>query len=85
MRRHLDEFACDLQIHALHLGEIGEILVEDIGDLQIADLYFVFGKQHQDQAERTGKVLQLVLFPDDAFKMKVGIFHAILTEQYFCQ
>ena len=81
MRRHLDEFTCNLQIHALHLGEIGEILVKDIGDFQITDLYFVFGQQHQDQAERTFKVLQLVLFPDDAFKMKVGIFHTILTEQ----
>ena len=83
MRGHLDKFAGDLQIHALHLGKIFEVLIQNIGDLQIADLYFVFRKQHQDQAERTGKVLQLIPFPDDALEVKIWVFHVFLSEQVF--
>ena len=75
MRGHLDELTCDLKIHALHFGKVGEILVKDIGDLDIADLYFIFGKQHEDKAERTFKVLKLILVAHDALQMKAGIFH----------
>ena len=75
MRGHLDKFAGDLEVHALHPRKIVQILLEDIGDLQIADLDFVFGKEHQDQAERTFKVLQLIFLSDDALEVITWILH----------
>ena len=75
MRRHLDELARNLKIHALHFRQIGKILVEYVGDLDVAYLDFVFGEEHQNKAERTLEVLKLVLFPNNALKMKAGIFH----------
>jgi hypothetical protein len=52
---HLDELARDLQIHRLHLVEIGEVLLQDLGDADVPDLDFVFAEQHQDERQGPSK------------------------------
>ena len=74
--RHLHEFAGDLQIHALHLVQPGQILVGDLGDADIADLDFILLKQHQDQAQGALEILQLVALMHNRFQMKVRVFHS---------
>ena len=69
MRRHLDKLARDFQIHLLHLLKIGQILVKQLGDLDIAYFDLIFGEQHQYEVERAGKILQLVARMHDAFQM----------------
>ena len=76
---HLNKLAGDLQVHALHLGQIFQVLVQYLGDFNIPDLNFIFRKQHQDQAQGAFKILKLVFFLYDAFKKKAWIFHGSLT------
>ncbi len=75
MGGHLHEFTRDLQIHALHLVQIRKVLIQDIGNNDVADLDLVFGKQHQDQAQRPFKILHLAFVAHDAFQIKIRIFH----------
>ena len=75
MARHLHELACHLQIHMVHLVKIGQILIEYLGDADVAYLYFVFGQKHQNEAQRAFKVLHLLFCLDDPFQMEARILH----------
>ena len=85
MRGHLHKFACDLQIHALHLLQVFQILVENIGDFDIADFDFIFGEEHQDQAERPFKVAELIPVVNHALEMIAWIIHGSSHDDHFAE
>ena len=86
VRGHLDKLTCDFKIHALHFVKIFKVLIENIRDADIADLYFVFRQEEQDQAQRAFKILKLVLIPDNALQKETGIIHyRSLIKQFYDQ
>ena len=86
MRGHLDKLTCDLKIHALHFVKIFKVLIENIRNADIADLYFIFRQEEQDQAQRAFKILKLVLIPDNALQKETGIIHyRSLIKQFYDQ
>ena len=86
VRGHLDKLACDLKIHALHFVKIFKILIKNIRNADITDLYFIFRQEEQDQAQGAFKVLKLVLVPDNALQKETGIIHyRSLIKQFYDQ
>ena len=50
---HLQKFAGNLQLLALHLLDIIQILLEQLCNLNVIDVQLVLGDQLQDQVQRT--------------------------------
>ena len=68
IRRHLHKLARDLEIELFHGVEVLQILIEDVRDLDVADLDLILRQQQQDQAQRTFKIRHLALVMDDALE-----------------
>ena len=68
IRRHLHKLARNLKIELFHGVEVLQILIEDVRDLDVADLDLVLRQQQQDQAQRTFKIRHLALVVDDALE-----------------
>ena len=78
--RHGDELAGDLHIHPLHFIQIGQILLQNGGDLDILDLYFIFAQQQEDDVQRAVKILQRLAFRVyDAAEVVSRFIHAVRT------
>ena len=69
--RHLHELARDLEIKLFHGVEVLQILIENLRDLDVADLDLILGQEQQDQAQRALKIRHLALVVDDALE-KIG-------------
>ena len=52
-RRHDEKFTCDVHVLVIHLMDIFEVLVGDLDDRNIVDVYFVFLNQVHEQVQRT--------------------------------
>ena len=75
MGGHLDKLAGHLQVHGLHGVQIGQILVQNVGNIDVPDGDFVFGQEHQNQAQGTFKVRFPGLVLHHAFQTVSGIIH----------
>ena len=51
-RRHDEKFTCDVHVLVIHLMDIFEVLVSDLNDRNIVDVYFVFFNQVHEQVQR---------------------------------
>ena len=51
-RRHDEKFTCDVHVLVIHLMDIFEVLVGDLNDRNIVDVYFVFFNQVPEQVQR---------------------------------
>ena len=78
--RHGDKLAGDLHIHALHFVEIGQILLQNGGDLNILYFDFILAQQQQNHVQRAVEILKrFALRVHNAAEMVSRFIHADLT------
>ena len=79
MGGHGYELAGDLQVHAPHLGQVVQILLQQRGDADILDLYPVAAEKLQDQLQGAVKVHVFTFAPDHSVQVKAQLVQGDTT------